>query len=128
MDLKASKLSYVDAGHGYAALLGSDGQCTNLNINGGPPLGVSEAYEYVAESLELPTSGRIIVVSDGVVEQPAGGSTNPAQRNEFKMDGLHDSLRKSPCADDIASVFQALVAHAGTDQLADDATAVCVRW
>ncbi len=128
VDLKSSKLSYVDAGHGYAALLGSDGQCTNLNINGGPPLGVSESYEYVAETLDLPPSGRIIVVSDGVVEQPAAGSTNTAERNEFKMNGLHESLRKSPCADDIASVFQALVAHAGTDQLADDATAVCVRW
>jgi hypothetical protein len=33
-----------------------------------------------------------------------------------------------PAADEVADLFKAVIAHAGSDQLSDDATAVLIRW
>jgi serine phosphatase RsbU (regulator of sigma subunit) len=127
-DSVARELRYVDAGHGYALLVGQD--FTPLDVGGGPPIGVTLDYEYVAEVLPLPASGKAIAVSDGIIEQfgqviLADGSTASEQ---CKMNGVRNSMQQTGDADDIARLFNSLIRHAGTDQLADDATAVVVCW
>jgi len=119
-------LAYVDAGHSYAVLAEGDGKTTRLDAAGGPPLGVVDDYAYTAEITKLPQQGRALVVSDGIVEQPAVASG---------ADGLIDFNMKGVCAclqansaDDLAELFTRLIQHAGTTNLADDATGVCVRW
>jgi serine phosphatase RsbU (regulator of sigma subunit) len=72
-----------------------------------------------------------MVVSDGIIEefgvvQQPDGATSKAQ---FQMDGLRRSMTASAGEDDyVENLFKDLIEHAGTDHLADDATAVLVKW
>jgi serine phosphatase RsbU (regulator of sigma subunit)/pSer/pThr/pTyr-binding forkhead associated (FHA) protein len=127
LDPTARTLTYVDAGHSYAALFEGSGASTELSAGGGPPLGVSDDFQYSVETVPLPPHGRLAIVSDGFVEQPAPMVDDHAGRVEFKMDGVCGCLGVAS-ADEVASLFNAVIAHAGSTQLADDATAVCVRW
>lgn len=128
IDPQGATLSYVDAGHSYAALLDAQGRITELNAGGGPPLGIDPEFAYAAEAVPLPASGRVVVVSDGIIEQPATTDADaPGERRQFDMAGMKRCIEGSK-ADDVAALFEAVVAHAGTDKLADDATAVCVKW
>jgi serine phosphatase RsbU (regulator of sigma subunit) len=151
MDLGAGTLTYIDAGHGYA-LLRSDIQPlavgdappidmdattpipsipVELRAGDGLPIGVEPAFNYRAATVALPASGRLMVVSDGVIEQtgivqsPEGGLS----QEEFGLNRLKVALADaSRDGDTVADLFAAVVNHAGTTQLADDATAVLVRW
>jgi serine phosphatase RsbU (regulator of sigma subunit) len=127
-DPVARELQYVDAGHGYALLIGSE--IISLDAGGGPPLGIDENFEYRAEVLPLPQAGKIIAVSDGIVEQ-TGQSASPTPStapDRFEMAGVRRSIQHGHDGDDVARLFEDVVHHAGTEHLADDATAVMVRW
>lgn len=124
-------LSYVDAGHSYATIKNADGSFTSLDAGGGLPIGITEDGVYAAETVTLQPGGCAMVVSDGIIEefgvvQAADGSTSKAQ---FQMDGLRRSMSASSGDDDyVANLFTDLIEYAGTDHLADDATAVLVKW
>jgi serine phosphatase RsbU (regulator of sigma subunit) len=127
-DLKTRQLHYVDAGHGYA-LLRQDGQAPRrLDEGDNLPVGVADS-PYKSACLELPESGQVIVVSDGIIEQ----RNPPAEGCEFGVpfgiEGLAATLK--PLNDPGAALtplFDAVTRHAGTSTLSDDATAVIVRW
>lgn len=139
IDAVAGTISYVDAGHSYAMLIGAGGDIAELNSGGGPPLGIVDDFEYVAEVVELPAWGRLAVVSDGIVEQPANLATSGGARLDFGMHGAKacfaseapDAITASDAItppDEITELFRRLVEHAGSTHLADDATGVCVKW
>lgn len=130
-DLAKRQLSYVDAGHSYATLMSSDGSFTPLDEGGGLPIGVMEDSEYASTVVSLPESGRVMVVSDGIVEQPGLNASGHGgtKRVQFEMDGVRMSLSTPVAdADPVAALFSAVFTHAGGEQLADDATAVLVSW
>ncbi|HSV16676.1 MAG TPA: SpoIIE family protein phosphatase, partial [Tepidisphaeraceae bacterium] len=127
LDLPSRTLTYVDAGHSYATLFDDAGAMTELNLGDGPPLGVADDYTYKIETIPLPPHGRLAIVSDGFIEQPAPAAGDDGQRIQFEMAGVCRCLSATN-EDDVAALFSAIVAHAGSNQLADDATAVCVRW
>jgi serine phosphatase RsbU (regulator of sigma subunit) len=136
-DVNAKTLTYTDAGHSYAVLADADGSITPLDAGGGLPIGVDEAADYATETVALPPGGRVMVVSDGIVEQfSAGTESSPGaafggEPEQFGLEGLHRSLaaaRREGAADAVAGVFADVIAHAGGPNLADDATAVLVTW
>ena len=130
-DRDAGTLTYVDAGHGLAVLSrasANGGGCHELSGGGGLPIGIDADAEYEELVVPFAAGDAALIVSDGIVEQPAEGNVF-GERDEFGLDRTRDVL----CAamgdgDPVAAVFAAVVRHAGTDQLADDATAVLVRW
>lgn len=128
-DPAARALEYVDAGHGYAFLRRSDGSIEALNRAGGPVVGVPDAEQYASARVTLDEGGAILVVSDGLVEQPdeARGS---ATRGEPFGAGRVESLLAESTPDEafVDALFDAVMAHAGGESLADDATAVLIRW
>jgi serine phosphatase RsbU (regulator of sigma subunit)/pSer/pThr/pTyr-binding forkhead associated (FHA) protein len=124
IDPAAGTLRYVDAAHSYALLKRADGTIEELNAGGGLPIGVMDDGVYEAFDVPLAAGDTIVVVSDGIVEQPAPGSGD--QRVQFDVEGLRATLA-SPCADIVAAVFDAVVSHAQGDDLADDATALYVE-
>jgi serine phosphatase RsbU (regulator of sigma subunit) len=66
----ATELSFIDAGHGY--WLVRDGAASSVRraqYRGGLPLGVESTAGYEAETLILPPRSRLVIYSDGVVEQ-----------------------------------------------------------
>ena len=104
------------------------GSCHALSGGGGLPIGVDAEAEYEERVIDFAAGDAMLVVSDGIVEQPAEGNVF-GDRDEFGLDRTRDALCASiEAGDPVAAVFAAVARHAGTGQLADDATAVLVRW
>jgi serine phosphatase RsbU (regulator of sigma subunit) len=127
-DSEAGTLSYVDAGHSYALLKRKDGTFQQLDEGGGLPIGVDEDAQYHAEQVQISAGDVVVVVSDGIIEQFGIVSADAGpSRKQFEVEGLQKSISQ-PAADEVAELFKAVVAHAGSEHLSDDATAVLVRW
>ena len=119
-------LSYVDAGHGYAYLLPLSAPPVALDAGENVPIGVSADWAYLATTLALPASAQIVIVSDGIIEQPGSAAAAPlTQFGTARLIALAPDSASS--ADHISRIFQAVFDHAGSEDLADDATAVLVR-
>lgn len=122
-DPRAGALRYVDAGHGLALMLRADGDVSPLTGDG-LLVGLDPDCAHDAAEVALPPGGRALILSDGIVEQPgaAGGG-------QFGFEGVRACVAGMDAgADVVGALFDAVVAHAGTKSLADDATAVVVRW
>lgn len=127
LDLGTKTIRFVDAGHGYAMLGDSVPALRRLSIGGQLPVGVDENTEYMADTSPLSDSGCALLLSDGIIEQPAAGDSG--RGDPFDMTGVERVMSKiAPQADPIAALFDAVVKHAGRTTLADDATAVLVKW
>jgi serine phosphatase RsbU (regulator of sigma subunit) len=128
LDPAQRRLSYVDAGHGYAFLLTPEGVSQTLDSGDNLPVGVSDSFNYQAATVLLPASGQLLLVSDGIIEQPAADAS--ATGAEFGIVGIRTlaaSLARS--ADPIADLFAAVIAHNGNSPtLADDSTGLMARW
>lgn len=130
-DRRAGKITYIDAGHGYAILQPAGGEPVSLTGGDGLPIGVERDFSFRAVTIDLPPSGRLLVVSDGLIEQIGLVQTpqGKLEQEQFGLDAVKRTLASAPMdADAIEQIFAAVVHHAGTSQLADDATAVQVRW
>ena len=125
-DATARTLTYVNAGHGYALLNDAGpGEPTMLDAGEDFPIGFMPDAEYGSTTVALPPGGRTVIVSDGIVEQFDPGRLGP--REQFGLGGVRQILAR-PDADPAAALFAAVVAHAESEDLQDDATAVVVTW
>jgi serine phosphatase RsbU (regulator of sigma subunit) len=127
LDAAAGTLTYVDCGHSFAILQHKDGAIQQLDQGGGPPIGVDVQFPYQSETVQLEAGARMIVVSDGIIEQYNTPTADGTIRRQFELAGLKEALNKVG-GDEVADVFAAVIQHAGTDSLSDDATAAVVRW
>lgn len=126
-DPQAKTVTYVDAGHGYGILMRS-GEATALNENGGVPLGIDGDMTYANGQSTIQANDQIVIVSDGLIEQPDPPDATGKQE-EFGIDRVLDILKQTQGdADQVLHIFDAVQRHAGgpSVQLADDATAVIV--
>jgi sigma-B regulation protein RsbU (phosphoserine phosphatase) len=127
-DAESRTLRYVDAGHSYALLQRSDGAIEQLDKGGGLPIGVEDDITYSTETVTIGPGDRVMVVSDGIIEQFNGVQADLSRmREQFDVKGMQAAL-SSAGADEVADLFAAVVKHAGSNQLSDDATAVLVKW
>jgi phosphoserine phosphatase RsbU/P len=145
-DTEAHTLQYVDAGHGLATMI-EDGQGVPLREAGGPPVGLDAECVYESATVHPGAHSRILIVSDGLVEQcgrrvgaaaasgvksTGGLPTAPADGSELTQFGLNAVLDVAMMPGIrtgeqlIASLFHAVQEHAAQPMLADDATAVLV--
>jgi serine phosphatase RsbU (regulator of sigma subunit) len=126
-DAAAGTLNYVDAGHSYAMLKRADGTFQQLNEGTGLPIGVDTDAKYVGETVNVAPGDCVMIVSDGIIEQFGGPPGPGGFRAQFEVIGLQNSMSHAT-VDPVADLFNAVIQHAGTTQLSDDATAVLVRW
>ena len=68
-DPTAMRVDYVDAGHGYALLSKADGTFDQLQSGDGLPLGIMPDSKYATASSRLSAGQRVLIISDGLVEQ-----------------------------------------------------------
>jgi serine phosphatase RsbU (regulator of sigma subunit) len=101
-----------------------------LDEGDGLPLGLSADAEYEDHDEPLTDGGRVLVLSDGIIEQcGATSATADAMAEQFGVGGVRNVLHAiGPERDLVNGLFEAVVAHAGTTRLQDDATAVLVKW
>lgn len=115
------ELELVDAGHGYLFLRSEGKAAEQLTIEGSVPLGVQDGAGHRAIRMSVPAGARLILVSDGVIEQVnAEGEQFGIERVLRVLDGS-----ASP-ADEISSLVGAVRAFAG-GPLADDLSAASIR-
>jgi serine phosphatase RsbU (regulator of sigma subunit) len=128
LDLKNRKLQYIDAGHGYVLLNSMVGSLERLPVGEHFPLGIDVSYHYGPTVVDLSPSGRLLLISDGIVEQFSPRNDNDPLLS-FGAGGLENTVRTLRKEDDlVAALFKAVAHHAGRTNLSDDATAVLVEW
>ena len=120
LDTLTGDLTYVDAGHGHwlMRLPGGTPQQVVVREGGGAPLRVIDDMEYVSNRIRIEPGTRIVLYSDGVVEQ-----RDPAETEEFGLERLVAAIQ--PAADpdaEVQMVVQAVYRFAQTDVLGDDLT------
>ncbi len=120
IDLERGEMRYVDAGHGYAARE-REGAIEWLNAGGGPPYGAVPGFPYAAATADWKSGDRLLIVSDGFIEQPSASGDGDFGRQRM-ADWLASRDQRS-----LDGLFAKILDFAGGDQLADDATAVIVE-
>ena len=119
-------VSYVNAGHGYALIEAPGTEPAMLDGGHDMPVGFDESAEYRAVTQPLPKTGRALIVSDGLIEQYDLGTT--CERQQFGLDNVRELFHTTRDDDTVAAIFDAVIKHAGSTALQDDATAVVVTW
>ncbi|HEX6100821.1 MAG TPA: PP2C family protein-serine/threonine phosphatase [Thermoanaerobaculia bacterium] len=113
---------YVNAGH-PGPILVTPGELRFLPQTG-PVLGVSPASRYRVAHAQLPPSSMLALYSDGVIECPSAGG------EELSIERLVATCldrAKSPAAEVVSAIFDAMAAHRGRAAVADDATVLVVQ-
>ena len=116
-DTRAGSLDVVDAGHGHW-LLRAPGEAPRLlRLAGGLPLGIEPGRPYQSERVGTPPGTRLIVFSDGVVEQRSPGG------EEFGVARVIETARDAADPrDEVEGILGALLGFARAERLADDVT------
>ncbi|MBL9031540.1 MAG: SpoIIE family protein phosphatase [Phycisphaerae bacterium] len=123
LDGRTGTLDFVDAGHGHWLIRRNAQRAGLVQSVGGIPLGIQPAVNYASEHLALNPGDRIILLSDGLVEQRSPNGV------EFGHERVADALqRATDPASDVRAVFDDVIAFARTDLLQDDATAASIEW
>lgn len=115
MNPASGRLSYVDAGHGIAAVVSADGGIRRLEA-GGPPVGLWFEDRWEAQRADLFPGESLIMVSDGVLDAVGDLEGTLAAMSAIVL----ANATAQGVADDLARLAQ-------DDQEHDDVTAVVVR-
>jgi serine phosphatase RsbU (regulator of sigma subunit) len=122
IDSRQKMLTYVDAGHGYWLSMASNGRLTPAPLDGGIPLGIEPDFEYRAQQRPLSPGERVILFSDGLVDQRS------PENAMFGMERIAASLLDSQSPiDDVSRLLQAVLHFAGTMALTDDMTVASIH-
>lgn len=110
-----------DAGHGYCISIGADLKPVHLRCAGGTPLGSCEDSSYMTCTIPALPGSRIILFSDGVVEQPS------PRGEAFGLPRLLQSLDPAETPEVLVErIVREVRAHAESSVPADDMTAAVV--
>ncbi len=116
------ELLFVDAGHGYWAVKPAGGVAATPRIGGAIPVGIDAEAEFTEERLTLSPGDRVMLYSDGLVEQRGETGTR------FGRDALHAALTGDSPEADVTATFEAVEAFSGGAAITDDATAASVEY
>lgn len=121
-DAARGVVRFVDAGHGLWLVRTGQYKPQRVTVEGGTLLGVAPETPYHADQRPFPVGSRVILFSDGVVEQPAPDG------EMFGMERTIDTLAAAETTDaEINGLFEALRRFAGTEALADDVTVASIE-
>jgi len=119
IDGPARSMDFVDAGHGYAALVPPNGTPASIRSEGSMLLGVQSGTEFGVETMPFEPGTRLVIVSDGVVEQRA------PEAGMFGLQRMLDIVASAGAPEaDVANLLQDLLTFAETTALSDDVTIV----
>lgn len=111
-------IEFIDGGHGHWLITRDGEDATRPVYTGGLVVGIAPGYAYQSEQIILDRDQRLVVFSDGVVEQRSPGTIE-----EFGMAQTSRVLSASrSSAEDIDCLAERVVSHAQSEQLDDDMT------
>lgn len=122
-DHGARELEFVDAGHGYAVVVRKGEAPATLDAEGGPPLGIGVDALRRAERLQVGEGDALYLYSDGLIEQ------RNAEGAQFGVPRVMELLASAEDPEHaVGRLAEALDAHAGPGDLADDLTLAAVSF
>jgi serine phosphatase RsbU (regulator of sigma subunit) len=121
-DRGSGRVTYVDAGHGHWRFIDGGGGLRSVESEGGPPLGAFATSSYDSGHLPLRPGDRVLLFSDGLIEQPD---------HQGVLFGDADSLNclgnsRTP-SDDVAMLLAAHRTFRGKVPIADDLTVASIE-
>ena len=118
-DAETMELLYVDAGHGHWTIRRADGITQAPPIPGGLLVWIDETEEYRDATLPINVGDRVILFTDGIVEQQTDTD------EQFGVERVYDLVSKSSSPEqDVKSLLKAVMEWAGRTSLDDDTTIV----
>lgn len=121
-DPAGGSVEAVDAGHGYWMTRHGEAAPHQPELDPHLVVGVDPDYVYTSARFELRTGTRVVVCSDGVIEQcsPAG--------EQFGRDRAVEAFSRTKGTDeDVETLVRQVLEYAATDALSDDVTAASVE-
>ena len=120
--MPSRRLSYVDAGHGHWCVFQQGLGAKPVESEGGPPIGALPDATYASGELVIQPNDRIIIFSDGLVEQ------HDDQGRIFEeSDALKCLLSSRSSAEDVQLLLDAHTAFRGSVPLSDDLTIASIE-
>jgi serine phosphatase RsbU (regulator of sigma subunit) len=111
------RLRYIDAGHGHWCFFQQESGVQTVESQGGPPIGALPQADYSAGELRMEPEDRIILFSDGLVEQLDD------QGRIFGEEGALTCLSSSQSViQDVQRLLKAHQTFRGSIPLSDDLT------
>jgi serine phosphatase RsbU (regulator of sigma subunit)/pSer/pThr/pTyr-binding forkhead associated (FHA) protein len=121
-DSSDRSVSFVDAGHGHWLCITPGRPVERIETAGGIPLGIDKDFVYSAERLEITPESRVVLFSDGVVEQPGPEGLYGLER------AIHALVACGSVNEDVAGLFKSVRDYSQTpDSLADDTTVASIQ-
>jgi len=120
---KTSVFEYVNAGHPYPLLFGSNGSLTELET-GGCFLGVSETIDYVKGHAVVRPGSTLVVYSDGVTDTMSPSEELYGRRRLIEL--VRDNLEK-PAEELRELIYQSTLEFRGDAEQFDDFTLMIIR-
>ncbi|MAY75202.1 MAG: hypothetical protein CMJ31_10880 [Phycisphaerae bacterium] len=121
LDPRAGQMSFVDAGHGHWMILDPAGEERKVECEGGLIVGVQADFPYKTETIPLEPGSRLILFSDGLVEQPDPDGVQFGSKRVIEVIRGPGDARS-----DVKRLADAVRSHAQTDAIADDFTVASV--
>jgi serine phosphatase RsbU (regulator of sigma subunit)/pSer/pThr/pTyr-binding forkhead associated (FHA) protein len=128
LDTHTGVLRYCDAGHGYWLLRepGAPPRCPEPGASG-VPLRVDENSRYASRELQLKPGSRLVLFSDGAIEQ--AGVAADGQTQMFGLERIVMALAPAQgCEHDVSLLVQAVQDFARVDVLGDDLTVGSIEF
>ena len=112
------EVEFIDAGHGHWLVTQGGGCAQRPEYRGELVVGIAPDIEFHSEKFLLQRDQRLVLFSDGVVEQ-----TSPDTDEEFGLSKAGDLLASSKSTkEDVAILLEQVIGFAQSDQLRDDTT------
>ena len=128
LNLRTGEFTYVNAGHNPPLLLRRGGEVSYLLPEGKPdkPLGVMEGLTYRQKTLTLAQGEMVFLYTDGVTE--AANEEAELYGEERLQADFARAASDAPVREILTSVGEAVKAHAGNAEQADDITMLGLRY
>jgi phosphoserine phosphatase RsbU/P len=125
LDTQTGELTYTNAGHPAPLILRASGKIEQIGERPEAPLGIRGAASYQTHALAMRPGDAAFVISDGIIEaMNAEGALYGLERLTATLRAAGDAAP----AELVLAVAESVRQFTGTAPMADDVTALALRW
>jgi phosphoserine phosphatase RsbU/P len=123
LDLENNRLNYCNGGHNPPILL-SQGESVTMLSTGGTVVGIMEDFPFEEETISMKSGDVLVLYSDGITEAPNARGELFGEQHLTEIVQRHRLDRATVIKE---KILEAVQAHVGVADAADDMTLVIVK-